>query len=229
MKQKAVGAVGMEHEKVLESFGRFLPGSQVTVVYRGEFAGPYKTGSATLQMTRSRTSEHGECSASVKYDVSKKEAFTKKEVHINGIFLAEDTKGKDQGTIFATNIVQGCIDNGVQTLSFEAAGFGQDKEKKMNGYYTWLRMGADAQLDQRLRDNLKFIGMPGADNPEIKTLRQAVDSNGEKGWALWMEHGQQWEASLDLSDKKTMAIFYAYADRKLQKAKEKGAQANATS
>ncbi len=121
----------------------------------------------------------------------------------NDIFeVDEDKQGSGIGSEIFSRQVQTASAMGVSYLVCEAAGRPGDK---MNGYYTWPRMGYDApiaSIENAVKIKKQF--------PEAKTLLDVMASEEGRDW--WKANGLDIEkATFDLtSDSRSMKIHAAY-------------------
>lgn len=120
----------------------------------------------------------------------------------NLFFLKPGARGSGMGTKAFTDQVQGMVAEGGTTIRTTAGKGGRGGEK-MNGYYTWARLGYDAELSAAARRGLP----PGL---EDATTVQDLMATPE-GAAWWRRNGYMTQMEFDTRpESRSIAVLNGY-------------------
>lgn len=126
----------------------------------------------------------------------------------NAFFLRPSAQGSGFGTQVFASQIKGCIEAGVSTVR-TTAGRGDYGGERMNGYYTWPRLGYDAPLSV---DQLAKLppALAGA-----KTVLDLYETPEGRAW--WKASGTTTQMTFDVSpDSRSMAALNTYLVSKKQ-------------
>ena len=126
-----------------------------------------------------------------------------KDIELDWVKVKKEYRGEGIGTKLIGKIVKAASKLGFKTLSLTAA-----KDVKMNGYYTWARLGFDSKLRAAGLDNVK----EDAEDKFSKTINSISDIMKQKGGAdWWLKNGDEFDGTFDLRDGSTSRkVFESY-------------------
>lgn len=130
------------------------------------------------------------------------------------IQLHKDEIGNGLGTDIFSKQVENCAKLGFSSIECEAAG---KINSEMNGYYSWPRMGYDAELsfdseDLSLKNAKKKFQW-------AKTVSDLMSDEDSRNW--WKENGSTFNAKFDLKEgSRSRQILDAYLDERNNRMKQ---------
>jgi GNAT superfamily N-acetyltransferase len=142
-------------------------------------------------------------------------------VHIlnDEFFMKESAQGQGIGSDVFGRQVEQCREMGIASIRCHAAKANpREPEKPHNGYYTWARLGYDADIEDDNFDTPVFKAIQ-AKFPEANTLQDVMASKEGRDW--WKANGSDiYHARFELADgSRSMRIHDAYqAERAAKKA-----------
>ena len=170
--EKAVEKLGMTPKQLIDLAGA-QDGSRVSVTYLGHGMIDVKTTHKDYQSGRT-----------IKGDTIKNDY----------LFIEKEAQGKGLGTKILKEQVDAGAKNGFKSIVTDAEGSPHDKS--MNGYYTWPRLGYDAELKDVSGGMLTKAAqtvVPGA--AKVSDLMKSKEG---RDW--WKENGVSFRAKFDLSE-----------------------------
>lgn len=182
------------HENVHEMFGS-LPGMSATVM-------PLGTGDGKF-MVRLNHPDVDQWSRHISVGMDGQVS-----VYNAMFFLKPRARGNGLGTKAFTEQVRSCAQLGVSKIT-TTAGKGGSQGDKMNGFYTWARLGYDADLDDSVKKRLP---------KELKGAKTVQDLMATpEGREHWKKHGNMTSMTFDLSPgSKSISILNNYLREKGQ-------------
>jgi DNA topoisomerase I-like protein len=116
------------------------------------------------------------------------------------------TPGKGIGTQIFSDQVANLVTLGFSKIITEAAR-NDDPDEKMNGYYTWPRLGYDGPIPKHISDGLS------GNYKNAKTVQELFAMEG--GMEEWEEHGDTLKLEFDLSPgSRSRKVLAAYLEEK---------------
>lgn len=139
-----------------------------------------------------------------------------KSVHMN-YFRIDPSAPKGSGSKMFANQLDSFRKMGLKKLHVTAGG--NPKDKTMNGYYTWARLGYNFSSDLEKKKFKKLI--KSSNDPEINNVNSLhVLMSFEKGRQFWKENGFGFDGEFDLNDgSPSMLILNKYREEQKNKNK----------